>query len=109
MVGAPDVPVGRVSRKVPRRLRVRIGVVDEGDAAVVPVSPRVAGDQQRRTERRELNRRRQRRDERQPNGRAPQQQQTTDVGGERGDLAPEIEPGPARIAFEQAAVPRDER
>src|SRR5206468_4579691 len=47
--------------------------------------------------------------ERQPNGRSAQQEQATDVGGKRGDLAGEVEPGPARIPLEQAAVPRHER
>ena len=109
VVGAAHVRVCRVVRKVTRRLRVGVGVVDEGDAAVVPVGPRVAGDQQRCAERRELNRHRQRRDERQSNGRAPQQEQADDVGGKGGDLAREIEPGPGCVAFEQATVARDER
>src|SRR5439155_3663524 len=70
---------------------------------------RVAGDQERRAEGRELDRSREDRNQRQPNGRAPKQKQPGDIRDERGDLAGEVEPGPGRVAFEQAAVAGDER
>ena len=83
--------------------------MDQGNAGVVPVGPRIAGDQQRCAERRELNRHGQGRNERQSNGSAAQQEQADDVGGEGGDLAYEIDPGPGCVALEQPAVAGDER
>ncbi len=135
VLGAADAPGDRLRpererrpvdrrRLVPRRAHVleggivgvvggnglvRVVVVDRRDAAVHPVGPRVAREQQRAGERRELHRDGDRRDCGEGHGRPAQQREPGDVGDQRTGRKREEDPGPGGVALEGSAGRRRER